>query len=379
MKHVHAMQRRNDGSGRHAVSSSSGLTCGRGFLFVLTMGAAMSALAFTLVTLLTLNRTGPVGPIGPAGPTGPTGVIGPTGVTGPRGAQGIAGPTGSIGPMGPTGPRGMTGATGPMGPVGQQLVNRITVPSIREYTVPDGVTEATITVVGGGGGGGACFVRVEDGAPTQQLFISGGGGGGGDIVVMQVSVVPGERLNVTIGAAGLGAVAVNGSVVEFGPSGGDGNETSVTGSFGTLRARGGKGAPAVGINTDPAQLENGGGAGGFGGNGGLSHATYDSPLGIASPGGIGTVADGQAGGPYNWPMTAPLPGGNGGGRGGGIGTGDPGAPDDIFGRFPGGGGAGGHCPHTAVTFPDLPAQSGGNGAPGEFVFAFFAPPSMRKK
>jgi len=65
------------------------------------------------------------------------------------------------------------------------------------YTVPAGITELTITLVGGGGGGGGC------GANEEPLY-TGGGGAGGDTFNQVIPVTPGQQISWTVGSGGPG-------------------------------------------------------------------------------------------------------------------------------------------------------------------------------
>jgi hypothetical protein len=145
------------------------------------------------------------------------------------------------------------------------------------FTVPSGVTQVTVLVVGGGGGAGS---HIDYGGTATG---SGGGGAGGLIYDASYSVTPGEVINITVGAGGISPP------VTAGP--GQSGEDSV---FGTLVAVGGGGGGNR--NTDAFD-------GGSGGGGG-----YDTS------GGSGTAGQGFAGG-----SGTNDHGGSGGGGAGGIG------------------------------------------------------------
>ncbi|NUR60239.1 MAG: hypothetical protein HOV87_16495, partial [Catenulispora sp.] len=64
------------------------------------------------------------------------------------------------------------------------------------FTVPDGVTQLTVTAVGGGGGGGG------DSARHSAAAWGGGGGGAGTIVTCVLPVTAGQVFTVTVGGGG---------------------------------------------------------------------------------------------------------------------------------------------------------------------------------
>ena len=121
------------------------------------------------------------------------------------------------------------------------------------WTVPLGVTQAKVTVVGGGAGGSSCFCS------SGTTNASGGGGGGGGAAIKIVAVTPGSVIPATVG---------NGGASGFGGG---------SSSFGTfLSATGGASTAFIATNVSP------GGSGGNGAGGTIN-------LG----GGIGS--DGQSG------------------------------------------------------------------------------------
>lgn len=65
------------------------------------------------------------------------------------------------------------------------------------YTVPVGVTQLTVTLVGGGGGGGGC-------GGNEEPVYTGGGGAGGDIISQTINVYPGQQISWTVGNGGAG-------------------------------------------------------------------------------------------------------------------------------------------------------------------------------
>ncbi|HEY3478372.1 MAG TPA: hypothetical protein VGL02_05655, partial [Streptomyces sp.] len=64
------------------------------------------------------------------------------------------------------------------------------------FTVPDGVTQLTVTAIGAGGGGGGDSVQ-----PGVASW-GGGGGGGGAIVQCMLPVSPGQVFTVSVGGHG---------------------------------------------------------------------------------------------------------------------------------------------------------------------------------
>jgi len=156
--------------------------------------------------------------------------------------------------------------------------------TVRNWTVPAGVTSVKVLVVAGGGGGGS----------SNSIRTGGAGGGGGVAVAPNFAVTPGANVVVLTGAGGWGANCGNGS------KGGN----STFGSIGTYGGGGGSGCSAVeGIG--------GSGGGGHFRAGGRSNI-YSVPAGVTGYGNAG----GAAGTDYNT--------GGGGGGGGATQVGSPG-------------------------------------------------------
>jgi hypothetical protein len=177
------------------------------------------------------------------------------------------------------------------------------------FVVPQGVTQAKVTVIGGGGAGG-----------THATLPGGGGGAGGRAVGIVAGLTPGSTIYVTVGAEGVAAMTP--------ASGGPGG----TSSFGTyVSATGGAGGGGGTVNQPTAGGSGGAGVGGV----------------VNEWGSYGTDSVLQA-----------ARGGDGAGPGGGRGT--TGALTGLAAGGPGGGGGGGGC--------DTPGggtgAAGGNGAPG---------------
>jgi hypothetical protein len=142
------------------------------------------------------------------------------------------------------------------------------------FTVPSGVTQVTVLVVGGGGGAGS---HIDYGGTATG---SGGGGAGGLIYDASYSVTPGEVINITVGAGGISPP------VTAGP--GQSGEDSV---FGTLVAVGGGGGGNR--NTDAFD-------GGSGGGGGYDTSGGSGTAGQGFAGGSGTNDHGGSGGRWCW-------------------------------------------------------------------------------
>lgn len=156
------------------------------------------------------------------------------------------------------------------------------------FTVPDGVTEMTITAVGGGGGFGS----------IDHSHWNGYGGGGGGGVVKTVSVYPGQVISFSIGSGG-NSIGGWGN----GATGGNGNTSSVS-AFG-ISASGGRGGAQCGRCGRGGFCVNCPAAGGTGNGGDLSctggtgrNANYFGAVGEAGAcnGGAGATSGGGGGG-----------------------------------------------------------------------------------
>ena len=210
------------------------------------------------------------------------------------------------------------------------------------FTVPEGVSEVDVLVVGGGGGGGA--------SPH-----GGGGGAGGVVYESDYSVTAGQTISVSVGAGGNGPTGPTSSPWQD-------SETSLRGrngensSFGSLVALGGGGG---GRHEGLAGKDggSGGGAGCYDASGGNAQQPGSASGGYGSDGGSNSGGSGAGGGG----------GANGvGADGTGSAGGDGGAGryyGDIFGDsygdngyFAGGGGG--------SMYGGSNAGSGGNGGGG---------------
>lgn len=72
-----------------------------------------------------------------------------------------------------------------------------TTPGTYSFTVPNGITRLTCTVVGAGGGGGGLW-------NPGDAWSGAGGGSGGFYLNSIATVTPGQILTITVGAGGLG-------------------------------------------------------------------------------------------------------------------------------------------------------------------------------
>ena len=138
------------------------------------------------------------------------------------------------------------------------------------WTVPTGITEISILMIGGGGGGG-------NGPASTSWDPSGlGAGGGGTQYRNSVSVFPGDVLTVSVGAGGVGAYANT-----WGMAGAAGGNSEII-NDGVLLGRGyGGGASGPGQTHNYSFAYPGGTGGG-----------YESSLG---GGGVGTNGVGTTG------------------------------------------------------------------------------------
>jgi len=159
------------------------------------------------------------------------------------------------------------------------------------WTVPQGVTSISVTVVGGGGGGG--------GGTEKGNGYGGGGGGGGAVSYGTLAVSPGNVVSISVGSGGNGAGQSN-----LSPGGGDnGGGSSISCPGGSVSAGGGK-----------AGGRWGGGAGGSGGSAGSGGGTGGGDHDSGS-GGKGGNSYGNGGGAGQQNGSNGTNGGGGGGGG----------------------------------------------------------------
>jgi hypothetical protein len=148
------------------------------------------------------------------------------------------------------------------------------------WTVPEGVEEVDVLVVGGGGGGGG-----------GRRYQGGGGGGGAGGVLFESSfdVSSVENINLIVGAGGAGGIGYST------PEGGENGENS---SFGTVEAFGGGGGGSYFVD----------GKNGGSGGGGAASTTFSGLAGFPTDSFQGNKGgDGSFKGEYK--------GGGGGGAG----------------------------------------------------------------
>ena len=141
-----------------------------------------------------------------------------------HGPKGYKGDRGDVGPQGDPGPVGATG-TVQLGAVSSsykpafkyfQLCSNGT-----QFTVPPGINQIFVTMVGGGGGGGGALYY-------SNSFCGGGGGGGAcGISMFPLIGVAGTRFYYQIGKGGRGGQSFSG-VCDRRPSGGDGTASVIS-------------------------------------------------------------------------------------------------------------------------------------------------------
>ncbi|ENO0459426.1 phage tail protein [Salmonella enterica] len=131
------------------------------------------------------------------------------------------------------------------------------------FTVPDGVTQVFVEMLGGGGGGGGGGSLVTEHQP-YHYFSGGIGGSAGESKITIVPISSKKSYAVVVGAGGAGGIGgytpsyedrtttgPNGSIVA---SGGDPGEPGITGgdsSFADVIAKGGAGGAAALSQTQP--------------------------------------------------------------------------------------------------------------------------------
>jgi hypothetical protein len=203
------------------------------------------------------------------------------------------------------------------------------------WTVPAGVPEVNVLVVGGGGGGGK----------AGAVFGYGGGGGGGKVSTATLSDVSSALLSISVGQGG--------------PKSSNGGASSVSGPSSTTQAAGG----LAGEDDSPFGVSGRGGTSGSGNAGGGPNGDWSAGGGggESSLGGNANGSDGGAGGSgvsINFSgIVGDFGGGGGGGGGGargaaGLGGGGSGGNPGATNSGGGGGGA------TSVGSDGSPGGSG---------------------
>ncbi len=212
------------------------------------------------------------------------------------------------------------------------------------FTVPAGITSATVQAWGGGGGGAT---RTSNGG--------GGGGGGGAYSRAAVAVLPGSNYVVNVGASGAANTAGGDSWFSLGSTtgvlargGSGGVNNSATGAAGGSAATGiGDTLYAGGNGANGSGTSYGGGGGSSAGTGAAGNNAANQ-TGAAAPAGGGAGGNGRSGTQGNGTAgNAP-----GGGGGGGLRTGS--------GTRTGGAGAAGRI---VLSYDTSQATSGALGAP----------------
>ena len=176
---------------------------------------------------------------------GATGAAGAQGPAGSAGAAGGSGPAGAQGPAGATGPAGPIGLTGPPGSGGGGLSGIQEFTQSGTFTAPAAVTHVLVEMWGaggGGGGGGDGYVAYS----ATCSGTSGFGGGSGAYTRAVVGVTAGVAYTVTLGIAGSGGPNVGSSESYPFPSGGNGTDSVIADSSGTVvvSAKAGAGGPS---------------------------------------------------------------------------------------------------------------------------------------
>jgi len=194
------------------------------------------------------------------------------------------------------------------------------------WTVPTGVTQADILIVGGGGGGAGGY--------TLASATAGAGGGGGALQANSYPLTPGASLSLTVGAGGNGGTGSASGSNRDSTVGSQGGDTT----FDQISAGGGGGG---GYGASGYTTENGRPGTAGGGAGGASNHwnAYNDGTHTAS-GGTGTTkvvggqtytgVSGGVGGIYISGQSGSDTSGSGGGAAGGATSGASPAPGAAF-------------------------------------------------
>jgi hypothetical protein len=255
---------------------------------------------------------------------------------------------------------GICGATGVLSGSGPLTCTYTTVGS-DTFTVPDGVTQADVVVVGGSGG--SYFIFGDAAHPPPAGNITGRPGGAGGQATATLSLTPGETLQIDVAARGIdGTAASRSGGMMNGPSGGAG----ALGGFGGSN-RGVPGGPGDAGGANGGTAFNGGNGSGGGGSSDVRGSDADCAalrcglatrliVGAGGGGGGGTGGQGDALGGA---------GGDGGGADGGADVDGANRGVSGTGGMQSGGGAGGLNAgrHGSPAEPDDP-RFGGDGADG---------------
>lgn len=160
---------------------------------------------------------------------------------------------------------------------------RYETPGTFQWTVPSNCNQVVLNGCGGGGGGNGNY-----GLP---------GGGAECIMNVKRTVTPGEVLTIVVGTGGAGAAGsatVAGSII----AGGNGANTTITGSFGVITIAGGKGG--LSNYSSNSKLDPGAAGGPGGGRGGFpaSYSTDNRYIRAGGKGGDTLFGSGGQGGLY---------------------------------------------------------------------------------
>ena len=142
------------------------------------------------------------------------------------------------------------------------------------WTVPSGVTQADVLIVGGGGGGA--------GGNSGSTGSAGGGGGGGAMVATNYPLTPATGLSITVGAGGNGGPSTSGGDSTLGSQGG-------TTTFDQISAGGGGGGGYSSANGFLTQNGLPGTAGGGAGGASNHWNAYNDGSSSLAQGGTGTT------------------------------------------------------------------------------------------
>lgn len=215
-----------------------------------------------------------------------------------------------------------------------------TTPGTSTWTIPDGVTQLSVTCIGGGGGGGG---GRRGAAGTVRCGGGGGGGAASTSTTLTASTLTSQTLTIVVGSGGAGAAAVTTDDTNgrYGSNGGDSIVYSGTEQVeSAVIARASCGYSGNG-GSSTAGAGGAGGMGGFGGSAGGSANTSGS-------GGI---------------SSSPSSGATGGGSGAGLTSAN---------AVSGGGGGGAVTTRTGVA-QSGPSANGGNGSEGRSWSALSGP------
>ena len=239
-----------------------------------------------------------------------------------------------------------------------------------QFTVPAGVAQADVLIVGGGGGGAGGYTVNNSGA--------GAGGGGGAMVASNYPLTPLSSVNVTVGAGGTGTASSSDGSNRDSTIGAPGGNTV----FDSITAGGGGGGGYHSVNGTVTEVGRPGTAGGGAGGPSNHWFAFNSQVspGTVAPGGTGTSVtvgsktftgiNGGAGGIYVSNQSGGFDAASGGGAAGAAVNGSSPAPGAALSsyitgtqtNYGGGGKASGASGYTAGTAPTGIGYGGTGGA-----------------